>query len=104
MNSYLIHDLILISISRDRKLDFHVDDSAVTLNVCLGTEFTGGQLYFGGIRCAAHVGSTPPKDDEEIYLDHQIGTACIHLGNHRHRALPITSGRRLNLILWVSDD
>jgi len=87
---------------RDRKLDFHVDDAAVTLNVCLGTEFTDGQLYFGGIRCSPHVSATKPRDDEEIYLEHQVGTACLHLGNHRHRALPISSGRRLNLILWVS--
>jgi len=71
------------------------------LNLCLGTEFTDGQLYFGGIRCSSHIPSTQPQQTEEIYLEHQIGTACLHLGNHRHRALPITSGRRLNLILWV---
>lgn len=76
----------------------------MTLNVCLGTEFTNGQLYFGGIRCPLHTGTTPPLADEEIYLEHRVGTACLHLGNHRHRALPITSGRRLNLILWVSEN
>lgn len=90
--------------SRDRKLDFHVDDSAVTLNLCLGAEFTDGQLYFGGVRCSSHVSATAPRADEEIILKHQIGTACLHLGQHRHRALPITTGRRLNLILWVSQD
>jgi hypothetical protein len=74
------------------------------LNACLGTEFTDGQLYFGGIRCASHISTTAPKDDEEIYLEHEVGTACLHLGNHRHKAMPITSGRRLNLILWVGDD
>jgi len=61
-------------------------------------------LYFGGIRCSSHTGTTRPRDDEEIYLEHKVGTACLHLGNHRHQALPITSGRRLNLILWVSDN
>ena len=95
---------LFIYLYRDRKLDLHVDDSAVTLNVCLGTEFTDGQLYFGGIRCSSHTSSTKPRDDEEIYLKHQVGTACLHLGAHRHRALPITSGRRLNLVLWVSND
>ncbi|PWA91986.1 putative PKHD-type hydroxylase [Artemisia annua] len=25
---------------------FHVDDSEVTLNVCLGKQFTGGDLFF----------------------------------------------------------
>ncbi|CAF1060365.1 unnamed protein product [Rotaria sordida] len=92
--------IVEYAMDKDKKLDFHVDDAAVTLNLCLGEEFTGGQLYFGGIRCSSHTSTTPPKHDEEIYLEHQVGTACLHLGNHRHRALPITSGRRLNLILW----
>lgn len=36
---------------------FHVDDSEVTLNVCLGKQFSGGELYFRGIRCDKHVNS-----------------------------------------------
>jgi hypothetical protein len=36
---------------------FHVDDSEVTLNVCLGKQFSGGELYFRGIRCENHVNS-----------------------------------------------
>ncbi|CAF2899954.1 unnamed protein product [Rotaria sp. Silwood2] len=92
--------IVEYAMDKDRKLDFHVDDAAVTLNICLGTEFTDGQLYFGGVRCSSHTSTTQPRDEEEIYLEHQVGTACLHLGNHRHRALPITSGRRLNLILW----
>jgi hypothetical protein len=38
-------------------LGFHVDDSEVTLNVCLGKQFSGGELYFRGIRCENHVNS-----------------------------------------------
>lgn len=34
---------------------FHVDDSEVTLNVCLGKEFDGGELFFRGVRCDKHV-------------------------------------------------
>lgn len=34
---------------------FHVDDSEVTLNVCLGKEFSGGELFFRGTRCDKHV-------------------------------------------------
>ncbi|CAF0986605.1 unnamed protein product [Didymodactylos carnosus] len=81
-----------------------MDDSAVTLNLYLGTEFTDGQLYFGEVRCSSHVRSTRSRDDEEFYLEHQVETACLHLGNHRHKALPITSDRRLNLIVWVNYD
>ena len=31
----------------DRELAYHFDNSEVTLNVCLGTSFTGGELSFG---------------------------------------------------------
>lgn len=34
---------------------FHVDDSEVTLNVCLGKQFSGGELFFRGTRCDKHV-------------------------------------------------
>lgn len=37
------------------KTGFHVDDSEVTLNVCLGKEFDGGELFFRGVRCDKHV-------------------------------------------------
>ncbi|GMP83521.1 hypothetical protein CsSME_00037404 [Camellia sinensis var. sinensis] len=40
---------------RDVDLGFHVDDSEVTLNVCLGKEFSGGELFFRGVRCDKHV-------------------------------------------------
>lgn len=33
---------------KDKKLDWHVDESEVTLNVCLGKRFTGGDLVFSG--------------------------------------------------------
>ena len=39
----------------DRGLDMHHDDSDVTLNVCLGREFTGATLSFcGGFGAADH--------------------------------------------------
>ena len=34
---------------------FHVDDAEVTLNVCLGKQFSGGELFFRGMRCDKHV-------------------------------------------------
>ncbi|XP_024995623.1 uncharacterized PKHD-type hydroxylase At1g22950-like [Cynara cardunculus var. scolymus] len=42
---------------RDVELGFHVDDSEVTLNVCLGKQFTGGELFFRDVRCEKHVNS-----------------------------------------------
>ncbi|XP_047330848.1 2-oxoglutarate and iron-dependent oxygenase domain-containing protein CP2-like [Impatiens glandulifera] len=84
---------------RDVDLGFHVDDSEVTLNVCLGKQFSGGELFFRGVRCDKHVNSeTQP---EEIYdFSHVPGRALLHRGRHRHGARATTSGHRINLLLW----
>ena len=34
-------------IGEDLNLGYHFDNAEVTLNVCLGKTFTGGDLYFG---------------------------------------------------------
>ncbi|XP_071683318.1 2-oxoglutarate and iron-dependent oxygenase domain-containing protein CP2-like [Lolium perenne] len=41
----------------DNGLDIHVEDSHITLNVCLGKQFTHGQMLFVGSRCGTHVNS-----------------------------------------------
>lgn len=95
------HHAFVVSyeIGKDEDLDLHVDDSNLTLNICLGRNFEGGSLFFGGIRCGYHVGSTiNPK--EEVNVDHTVGNCLIHLGDHRHAARRIESGERLNLIIW----
>jgi hypothetical protein len=84
---------------KDVKLDFHVDACEVTLNACLGREFTGGALYFRGVRCA-QCQETPWRPDEDFAIDHAVGRAVLHRGRHRHGAHPITAGERHNLILW----
>lgn len=70
-------------------LDLHVDDAFVTLNVCLGRKFTGGKLVFRDA-------------DGKITarLDHVVGRAVLHLGDHQHEAQKIRTGTRSNLILW----
>ncbi|KAM1186797.1 hypothetical protein COP1_015900 [Malus domestica] len=85
--------------NRDVDLGFHVDDSEVTLNVCLGKQFSGGELYFRGTRCDKHVNSG--SQSEEIFdYAHVPGYAVLHRGRHRHGARATTSGHRINLILW----
>ncbi|XP_026663516.2 2-oxoglutarate and iron-dependent oxygenase domain-containing protein CP2-like isoform X3 [Phoenix dactylifera] len=84
---------------KDVELGFHVDDSEVTLNICLGKQFSGGELFFRGVRCDKHVNSeTQP---EEIFdYSHVPGQAVLHRGRHRHGARATTSGHRINLLLW----
>ncbi|KAF3594440.1 hypothetical protein DY000_02023606, partial [Brassica cretica] len=104
-------------------LHFHVDDSEITLNVCLGKQFSGGELYFRGVRCANHMKS---PGEEVIYneTNHQSNHCVIYYnspfsdvvstirifftmiikkifrGSHRHGAKAITNGIRANLIMW----
>lgn len=85
--------------NRDVELGFHVDDSEVTLNVCLGKQFSGGELYFRGVRCDKHM-NTEALPEEIFEYSHVPGHAIIHRGRHRHGARAITSGQRINLLLW----
>uniref|UniRef100_A0A2P2K526 Fe2OG dioxygenase domain-containing protein n=1 Tax=Rhizophora mucronata TaxID=61149 RepID=A0A2P2K526_RHIMU len=84
---------------KDVELGFHVDDSEVTLNVCLGTQFCGGELFLRGVRCDKHV-NTETQPEEVLDYTHVPGRAVLHRGHHRHGARPTTSGHRFNLILW----
>ncbi|KAG9449008.1 hypothetical protein H6P81_008973 [Aristolochia fimbriata] len=85
--------------NRDVDVGFHVDDSEVTLNVCLGKQFSGGELFFRGTRCDKHVNSET-QPEEMLDYSHIPGQAVLHRGRHRHGARPTTSGHRVNLLLW----
>ncbi|MEM7306239.1 MAG: hypothetical protein AAF682_06195 [Planctomycetota bacterium] len=89
------------ALGRDEDLGFHVDDSEVTLNVCLGERFEGSELYFRGARCERHR-QTPCGPGEDLELDHEPGVAILHAGKQRHGVFPIRRGRRRNLIVWCS--
>jgi hypothetical protein len=84
----------------DLDLPLHVDASHLTLNLCLGDWFEGGELVFEGLRCEGHR-ELPPAPEEVLPLDHAPGRAFVHLGAHRHRVAPVTIGRRRNLIVWA---
>ena len=85
----------------DQDLGFHVDDSEVTVNLCLRNTAVGSELYFQGRRCANHR-QDPVRPGEEVVVGHQPGVALIHAGSHRHGVYGISQGARRNLILWSS--
>lgn len=76
------------TIETQKSLARHVDESDVTLNVCLGKRFEGGSLVFY------------PSSDRKMEVEQKPGYALVHLGCLAHRATPITSGSRTNLVLW----
>ncbi|XP_042504790.1 2-oxoglutarate and iron-dependent oxygenase domain-containing protein CP2-like isoform X1 [Macadamia integrifolia] len=95
------HHGFIVEYGKDRDVDlgFHVDDSEVTLNVCLGEQFSGGELFFRGIRCEKHV-NTETQPEEILDYSHVPGKAVLHRGRHRHGARATNSGHRVNLLLW----
>lgn len=88
-------------VHKDLELGFHMDASDVTLNVCLGRDFCGGELYFRGIRCEL-CSQTSARPEEEFEISQVMGRAILHRGKHRHGARPVTAGERHNLILWCN--
>jgi len=80
----------------DLGLDMHTDACDVTLNVCLGKEFTGAGLTFCGLR-----GDGSGRERRFLYRHaHRKGRAVFHLGHQRHGADDIETGERFNLIMW----
>ena len=42
--------IVKYTMEDDVELSYHYDNAEVTLNVCLGRSFKGGDLYFGPMR------------------------------------------------------
>jgi len=81
----------------DVKLNLHVDDSELTLNVCLGREgFEGGAVFFQG-----KADNPRSMGTQYAEYDHVIDRAIMHDGSHMHGATVLTKGERYNLIMWL---
>jgi len=77
----------------------HTDDSEVTLNVCLGKDFTGGEIIFGTVR--GDGGSASGGHGETMTVPPSAGRGVLHLGRHLHGVSPVTGGQRFALVLWA---
>jgi len=78
----------------DTHLDVHTDDSDVTFNVNIFGDYEGCPLVFCGI-----VGAPDHRKFRTAY-QHRLGYAVMHSGRHRHGAEDISSGERMNLVVW----
>lgn len=82
----------------------HRDASVATLNLCLGDHgFEGGELSFWGDGQPG--GGIPKYSEDEKLSRHTLrfntGDVVLHKGQHKHEALPLKSGERVNLIIWM---
>ncbi|KAM4706719.1 2-oxoglutarate and iron-dependent oxygenase domain-containing protein 2 [Discoglossus pictus] len=87
--------VVKYAVHEDLDLGGHYDNAEVTLNISLGKEFTDGNLYFSDMR------QVPANERRYTEVEHLIGQGIFHRGQHVHGALPITSGERWNLIIWM---
>jgi len=83
--------------SGDLKLEEHSDASVVTMNINLNLPSDGS------IEGSSLVFQDPdPATKKRHYLNMTTpGMAVIHRGFQRHQALPILSGQRAQLIIWL---
>lgn len=84
----------IVDYSKDtqKKLTLHYDQSDVTMNICLGRKFTGGDLVFCN-----------KSGKPEVKIKQKVGQVVLHRGTHLHRTEPLKSGKRSNLILWCTE-
>eukprot|EP01052_Picozoa_sp_SAG31_P005868 SAG31_NODE_265_length_18823_cov_5.968863_2_plen_162_part_00 len=98
----------------DLNLALHADASVVTFNLCLGrrasderhtgTGFTGGELAFEKY---IQWPEPPPKPRADKngpprgQIAFEPGMLVMHRGQHKHEALPLISGERVNLVVWL---
>ncbi|XP_053862974.1 2-oxoglutarate and iron-dependent oxygenase domain-containing protein 2 [Malaclemys terrapin pileata] len=87
--------IVKYSLHEDLDLSSHYDNAEVTLNVSLGKEFTEGNLYFGDLRQA------PTPVPKYVEIEHVVSQGLLHQGGQIHGALPVASGERWNLIVWM---
>ena len=80
----------------DKELDYHFDNAELTLNVSLSASHEGGELVFDGFKR-----EPPGSSGAVLACEHKPGHGILHRGDHIHHALPIESGERWNLILWL---
>lgn len=78
----------------DKSLSAHYDNSEITLNICLGNQFSGGGLNFRGLNTEMYETSTFQYTNTPRY-------GILHRGRQMHEALPIEYGTRHNMVMWM---
>jgi len=78
------------------KLVAHSDDAEVTLNVCLGRDYSGGELVVYGRR-----GTDQELVPQTTIQPRKPGMALLHSGRQLHEVLPVEKGQRFGLIVWT---
>jgi hypothetical protein len=105
-----IHACFAVAYSKDAntKLRLHVDDSDVTLNICLekSDDLKGTDVVFHGSEALSSLpklnfGSlVGPVDQLRTSINVPAGWVAIHRGRHAHETTSLQQGSRLSVICW----
>lgn len=85
---------------RDHKLDEHVDDSEITINICLKNTQNHTGLRFNEISDTLF----SFKTQKYVFVDLEEGDILIHSGKQRHQVFADpkpNNGERVNLVIWL---
>ena len=91
----------------DSDFELHLDPSDYTLNICLESiQLSGSEIGFlnnydlseNEIKNLMDIDKSKFEFDK---IKFQSGDALLHKGNIPHITFPITTGRRINLIIWL---
>lgn len=92
----------------DQKLSVHTDNAEATLNLHLAGNWSGGDLnVYGKGSSGTYAGDLVEVVQPERKMafsrngEHSQGLALFHGGSEFHEACPVSSGWRLNLIMWL---
>jgi hypothetical protein len=101
---------IQYSATEDLQLQEHSDASVVSLNLNLNLpeeDYAGSSIYFV---TNEHQQQRPPgektsqqqqQQQQQHELQFEPGMSLVHRGMLRHGAMPISSGQRHNLVIWL---
>ncbi|ETO13156.1 hypothetical protein RFI_24216 [Reticulomyxa filosa] len=109
-----MHYLYMIKYSRlkDKCLKAHIDDSDLTLNICVGKSgFEGSKVCFYE-NYDSNKATPPPMEQlstrdplsssiKLVEATHQIGYGILHHGNIYHCVSELLRGERYNVIYWT---
>ena len=79
--SFAIYPLLIIVVP----YNFFSDDAEITLNVCIGGDFEGNDVYYEGVRDNPH--------KKHVTLTNRIGFGVFHPGQNAHGATKISKGK-----------
>merc|ERR1712032_1697093 len=88
------HDNGTDDVDWSTKVPKHNDICEVSMNICLGRDFSGGGVYF--MDKLGYKESWVPK-----LVEHMPGTAFINLCQQHHGTFPITAGERHTIVIRV---